>query len=127
MFILVLFNPNALAHLRHIIDIRIIFDHTTHTKLGSAGADRLLHIADPSVWNAIAILLKEGGDNLSFKDMVERIAIVLGLSFLIVIITLLANGPAIFTIIALGPPAIQDTTVGLSLRAAFCPLVPLAS
>src|SRR5579885_339099 len=111
LLITFLFNLLALLNLRYVEARSILLDHAPHTESRRAGADRLAHQGNPAVRQAIFVALEVQRDDLILKQGVEREAIGLVLRVLIVVLALLADGPAILPVVALGPPAIQNATV----------------
>src|SRR5579859_4543702 len=114
--VVILPNSQALLDLRNVITGGIFLYHATHTELRGAGANSVFHCCCPAMRNPIGSSFKEAGDNLFLKQTVQRKAIGLGLDILIVVFTLLTNGPAVFAVVALGPPAVQDTAIGLPVE-----------
>src|SRR5205085_4487873 len=71
---------------------------------------------NPLMRNAIRTAIIIGGDNLILKQCVQGEAICLGLRIRIVIFAFFADSPAIFAIVALSPPAVEDTAIGLPIE-----------
>ncbi len=66
--------------------------------------------------NTIRTAIIISRNNFFFEQPVERKAVGLGLRIGIVVFTFLANRPAVLAVVALGPPAIEDTAIRLSIE-----------
>src|SRR5579863_2234807 len=122
--VVVLLNAYALLNLKHIEARGIFFHHAPHTEGGSAGAYGLFHDGDPAMRNTVCASIIKGRDHFSLKCLIERETVRLVLRVGIIIFALLADGPAIFAIVALVPPAIQHTAIWLSIERSFLPACP---
>src|SRR6266699_6563850 len=71
------------------------------------------------MWNTIGATIIISWDDLFLEQAVQRKAVGLGLRIRIVVFTFLANRPAVLAGVALGPPAIEDTTIRLSIEGSF--------
>src|SRR6266567_2037271 len=58
-FVVVRANVHTLLDIGYVVACRILFYHTAHTELWHAGADRILHSADPMMWYIVAAVLEE--------------------------------------------------------------------
>src|SRR5579875_3521585 len=66
---------------------------------------------------AVLVTLKVCGNDFVLQQLIEGGAISLVLGALVVVFALLANGPSIPPVVALGPPAVQDTAIRLATGA----------
>src|SRR6266699_3443941 len=71
------------------------------------------------MWNTIGATIIISWDDLFLEQAVQRKAVGLSLCIRIVVFTFLANRPAVLAVVALGPPAIEDTTIRLSIQGGF--------
>src|SRR5581483_2468550 len=116
LLVVVLRDLHTPLNCRDVVAGRILLNHATHTELRGAGTNCLFHIAKPAVRNVIFSPLKEGRDDLFFEQAVEREAIGFGLDFLIMILALLANGPAVVAVVTFGPPAVENAAIWLAVE-----------
>ena len=86
----------------------IFFDHATHTKHGGIRADGFAHDLDPTAWDVVAITFIEQGDDLFFEQAVQRFGIGRILFLMVVVIAILADGPAVGPIVPFDPPPIEN-------------------
>ena len=63
-------------------------------------------------------------NDIALEQLVEREAIRFILHIRVVVFALLADSPAVLAIVALGPPAIQDTTIRLPVERRLLPACP---
>src|ERR1700681_2972886 len=119
MLIMILRNLTTLLNFWHIVACRVLFDHAPHAELRRTGTNGFLHIPCPAMRRTMRVAVEEGWNNFLFEQMVERQAIRFGLDLLIMVFALFADGPAIFAIIALGPPAIKDAAIRLPVKCCF--------
>src|SRR5581483_10514849 len=119
LFVLVLLNLHPMQNFRHIEARRVILYHAFHAEFGSAGANGLFHQRNPGMGNAIGTAFIIGWDNFMFQYGIEREAICFGLRFCIVIFAFFTNGPPIFAIETLVPPAIKNAAIGLTVERGF--------
>src|SRR5205807_9892674 len=101
---------------RYIAARGIFFDHASHTTRGRACTNGLLHDGRPFVRNVIGAAIIVGWNNFLFKQAVQRQAIRFSLYVRVMIFTLSTDGPAILAVVALGPPALKDAAISLSIE-----------
>src|ERR1700731_3487049 len=118
-FIVVLLNGYPPLDFRNIKARSIFFHHTFHAEFRSASANGLLHGSDPAMRNTIRTAIIISRNNFFFEQPVERKTVGLGLRIGIVVFTFLANRPAVLAVVALGPPAIEDTAIRLPIQCSF--------
>src|SRR5579875_3026255 len=68
---------------------------------------------------AVLVTLKVCGNDFVLQQLIEGGAISLVLGALVVVFALLANGPSIPPVVALGPPAVQNTAIRLAIERGF--------
>src|SRR5690606_9152506 len=68
----------------------------------------IFHAPNPLDWSSVPVLLIEGGHDLLLEEPVNRIG-----SFRVVVSL---DSPAVFAVVALVPPAVQDAEVGNAIQ-----------
>src|SRR5579884_1626774 len=114
-------DMRSLLDERHVVACGVLFHHAAHAECRCAGTDRLLHNAAPAMRNAFGVALEERGDDLLFEQAIQREAIGFSLGVLIVVLARFTDSPAIFAVVALGPPAIEDAATGLTVERRLLP------
>src|SRR6266566_3480873 len=116
---MLLFNFDALLNLWHIKTFGVFFYHASHAEGWSTSSYSFLHKSNPGMRNTINSSIIISWNDLLLDERIQREAVSLILHIWIVIFTFLANRPAIFAIEALGPPAVQNTTIRLTIECSF--------
>ena len=116
LFVVILLNLHAVLNFRHVEARRIIFHHAPHAEPGCTSTNGFLHDGNPAVRNAVRPTIIVGGNNFLFEQAVQRKTIRLCLHVRVVIFSLFPDSPAILAVVALGPPAIEDAAIWLSIQ-----------
>src|SRR5207249_2697562 len=113
--VIVQFNFHTLLNLWYIKTSGVFFYHASHAEGWGAGSNCFLHKSKPGMRNSINSSIVVSRNDLLLEQRIQGETVSLILHIWIVVFTFLANRPAIFAIEALSPPAVQDTTIRLSI------------